>query len=174
MAFSASFSVVQSGTSTLIFTDDSTGSDATITERRIFLQQYGGDYLVPTGTETDYIVWDIDDTTITLTDILDKDYALNITVVWVTATPTPGDTYEYEILSVYDAYAWVFAGSLLAQRLARQPLYAAATQFNISEANLLVNIIQSEKAVTVIQNIGLSQGALDITYNMRINQLFYF
>ncbi len=174
MAFDASFSVVQSGVATLIFTDDSSGSDATITERRIFLQKYDGTYLVPSGTTTDYIVWDIDDSSITLTDILDRDYALNISVVWVTPTPDPGNTYEYEILTVYDAYAYVFGGSILAQRLARQPLYAQAPQFNQNEAVLLVNILQAEKAITVIQNIGLSQGALDVTYYMANNTKFFF
>jgi hypothetical protein len=166
--------VSQSGVSTLIFQDTSTGSDATLTERRIYLQKYDQSYLVPTGTLTDYIVWDIDDATITLTDILDKDYALDITVIWVAPIPDPAGTYEAEQLTEFDAYAWVFAGALLAQKSARYPNIVNDTSFNLSEANFLTAIRQAEKAVTRLQNIGLAQAALDITYYMRINTRYYF
>lgn len=174
MALQAAFTVAQSGTSTLTFTDTSTGSDVTVTERRIYLQKYDQTYLVPVGTTTDYIVWPIADNSITLTDILDKDYALDITVVWVAPIPDPAGTYEAEQLTEFDAYAWVFAGALLAQKSARYPNIVNDTSFNLNEANFLTAIRQAEKAVTRLQNIGLAQAALDITYYMRINTLYYF
>lgn len=174
MAFTASFSVQQFGVGTLVFTDNSEGVDASITERRIFLYKYDNTTLVPTGTTTDYIVWPIADTTITLTDILDKDYALNQDVVWVTDTPDPDSTYEYEILTDYTAYARVFAGQLLAQRLARNPAQTNENTFDMNEARLLTNIRQADNAILILQNLGLSQGALDRAYYMRINQQFYF
>jgi len=174
MAFSADFSVVQSGLSTLIFTDTSTGADATITERRIFLQKYDQTYLVPDGTTTDYIVWPIADSTITLTDILNRDYALDITVVWVTATPDPGNTYTAEQLQGYKAYTMVFLGTLLTQKGARYPNIVNNIQFNVNEANLYAEVSSMENAILVIQNIFLAQSALDRAYQMIQNPQFYF
>ncbi len=175
MAFSAAFSVSLIGTSTLLFTDTSTGSDATITERRIYLYKYDNTTIVPDGVTTDYIPWPIADTTITLTDILaGRDYAINQDVIWVTATPDPGSTYEAEVLQLYDANAYVFGGTLLAQRLARNPLQTNDNNFDMNEAIFMCNISQSENAVLTLQNIGLAQAALDKLYYKRINTLYYF
>jgi len=127
MAFEASFSYQQYGTSTLVLTDSSTGVDATITERRVYPYLYdestiGSDgEIIPQGEGTPYIVWDISDSTLTLTNILTRDWALNINVIWVTATPDPDSTYEYEILTCFTAYTWVFVGQLTTEQYARYP-----------------------------------------------------
>lgn len=86
MPLSPNFTASQnSGTPNLIFlTDTSTGSDGTITKRRIYLLQSNGTYLVPTGTVTNYIEWALIDTTTSL-NVLIQDTALSITVEWLTA-----------------------------------------------------------------------------------------
>lgn len=65
----------------IYFTDTSTGNDGSVGERRIFLQKEDGTYLTPDGSATDYILWPLA-TNPFYVDILDKDYALNVTVVW--------------------------------------------------------------------------------------------
>lgn len=174
MALEASFSVVQLGTSTLVFTDDSTGADATVSERRIYLQQYDQTYLVPDGTTTDYIVWDIDDATITLVGILDRDYALDITVIWVAANPDPDGTYEYEQLTEFDAYTMTFLQGILAQKAARYPTIVNDNKFNLNVFKLYTYVLDARNAITVIQNIYLSQAALDLAYYMMQNTNNFF
>ena len=87
MPLSPNFTASQnSGTPNLIFlTDTSTGSDGTITKRRIYLLQSNGTYLVPTGTVTNYIEWALVDVTTSL-NVLIQDTALSITVEWLTAS----------------------------------------------------------------------------------------
>lgn len=69
--------------SVIILTDTSTGSDSNVTVRHVYLRKSDGNFLVPTGTTTDYIVWPYTDQTITI-DVLEKDRALWITVQWET------------------------------------------------------------------------------------------
>ena len=87
MPLSPNFTASQnSGTPNLIFlTDTSTGSDGTITKRRIYLLQSDGTYLVPAGTATNYIEWALVDVTTSL-NVLIQDTALSITVEWLTAS----------------------------------------------------------------------------------------
>ena len=71
-----------SGTPSVItLTDTSTGSDGTIAKRRVYLLQANGTFLVPAGTTTEYIEWDLVDVSIAL-DVLSQDSALSITVQW--------------------------------------------------------------------------------------------
>lgn len=79
MAIVASFSLTQSTDSTsFTLTDTSTGTDGTLTGRRILLYKADGSLFTPA------IAWAIGSTTKTVS-ILDKDYALNIVVFWDTA-----------------------------------------------------------------------------------------
>jgi len=79
-------SSIKGSPSDLLFQDNSTGSDSNLTERRIYLQKYNGQYLVPSGSTADYIVWPLATNPFILTGILDKDYALSIRVDWVADT----------------------------------------------------------------------------------------
>lgn len=68
--------------STVTVRDDSTGEDAAITQRRVYLQKYDGSYLRDEDADTDYWEWDYADETIDI-DALDKDYALLVIVQWL-------------------------------------------------------------------------------------------
>lgn len=84
MAFTPNFSTAQSIglPDNIIFTDTSTGSDGAITSRRIFIQDYLNNYLVQSGTTTNYEVWDYADSSITL-DVLTQDTSAALTVQWL-------------------------------------------------------------------------------------------
>ena len=87
MALTPSFTAVSvSGyPSQIRLTDTSSGSDGAIANRRVYIATCTGSFLVPTGTTTEYSVWNLIDrggTTINL-DVLSKDYAVLITVQWV-------------------------------------------------------------------------------------------
>ena len=55
MALVPNFTITQSvgSPNNLVFTDSSTGSDGTITKRRIYIKKSDGTFLVLTGTTTD-------------------------------------------------------------------------------------------------------------------------
>jgi len=98
MAFNPNFSATQTlGLPNIVtLTDMSTGSDAAIASRRIYLEQYNGSFLVPSGTTTDYIVWATGSASKTL-DVLTVDTALNITLQWLSV----GGTVLYESTQLY-------------------------------------------------------------------------
>lgn len=89
MALTVNFTAEQTPGSPgdILFTDTSSGSDGTITQRRIYIQKASGSYIVRSGTTTQYEVWSgfPGTTTITLEDILDKDYGCRVVVQWLTA-----------------------------------------------------------------------------------------
>lgn len=89
MAISPNFTVGQNlgEPSVVVLTDTSTGSDGNITQRRVYLKKPDGTFLVPSGTSTEYVVWDYSDSSIEI-DALDKDYALIITVQWLDVSNT--------------------------------------------------------------------------------------
>ena len=87
MPFVNSFTAEQlySSPTTLRITDTSTGSDSNINARRVYLRQANGEYLVPTGTTTNYIEWAIGTNYIDI-DVLNVDYSLEIKVEWIMNT----------------------------------------------------------------------------------------
>lgn len=116
---SASFSTSQDigNISVATLTDTSTGLVG-VTGRLVYLRKYGGDYLVPNGTTTDYIFWPAADSTIDI-DCLDKDYALDITVVWYSGSSVAGTS---TVLTLFRAYS---------ERFLRNLTYALAGNRNL-------------------------------------------
>lgn len=84
MAFEQNFSVAQSylDATSLQVADTSTGTDVNITSRRIYIQDANGNYLVPSGTTTQYVLFPEPAATI-LINVLNQDYCLSITVQWL-------------------------------------------------------------------------------------------
>ena len=84
MSFNPSFTAKQLYATPRILrvTDTSTGSDANILGRRVYLRKDDGTYLVPNGTTTDFIAWDIFNSFIDI-DVLNIDYALEVKVDWI-------------------------------------------------------------------------------------------
>lgn len=62
-----------------------TGTDSSVTQRRVFLQTNSGEFLVPTTTSAEYVQWIISASSINI-DCLDKDYGLRIVVQWLSVT----------------------------------------------------------------------------------------
>jgi hypothetical protein len=148
--FSASTNITTPSIITL--TDTSTGTDGTITERRVYLQKSDGTYLVPTGTTTDYIVWAIASTT-TIIDVLDVDYALNITVQWLAGTTV---TYTKTTLYEFNTNARVFRIKLLKAQASNPRLVNSANFFQV-QSNLTTFIDGADEAVLLAGDITLAQ-----------------
>lgn len=85
MPLTPSFSVQQSSANwtNLVFTDTSTGADAAVTARIIYIQKANGEYL--TTENTDFIPWAIADLTKDVNGLITQDYSLLMTVEWLDA-----------------------------------------------------------------------------------------
>ena len=85
MAITANFSTSQTvgAPSVIDLTDTSTGSDVSATQRRIYLVDSEGEYVVPDGTTTDYVNFPIADGAEISIDCLDQDSALWITLQYL-------------------------------------------------------------------------------------------
>lgn len=172
MPISPSFTASQnSGTPNLIFlTDTSTGSDVTITKRRIYLLQSNGTYLVPAGTNTDYIEWALVDTTTSL-NVLIQDTALSITVQWLTAG-------NVEVASLttsfaFTAYNETFYYGLTESQVANANL-TASTNWYQTKMILRVELDSAYQAISFASDIFSAQAALNRATFISTNQSYFF
>lgn len=170
MPLTASFSIGQlpSNPSILVATDTSTGSDVLVVARRIYIQDANGNYLVPTGTTTQYTVWPIADLIIQL-NVLSNDAACSVMVEWVdsggTARYTVSNTFCFSLFSKQFAYS-------LIQGLV--PLITLNTNYSANLANLWAAIKGAINAVEDMSDIFTSQNCLNQAINFKKNQSLYF
>lgn len=151
-------------------TDDSTGSDAAISVRRIYVQTATGTYLVESGTTTDYEVWAYADSSITL-DILTQDECVNITVQWLNSSNVVLYTYTNQYaLAEYNKQFLVYLVS--AQGLT--PGIVQDTNYSGNIAVFWTNVIAGINQVEFAADIAGGQNAFNRATNMRLNQDLYF
>jgi hypothetical protein len=172
MPLSPNFTASQnSGTPNLIFlTDTSTGSDVTITKRRIYLLQSNGTYLVPTGTLTNYIDWALVDTTTSL-NVLIQDTALSITVEWLTAANVvvANKTTSF----AFTAYNETFYYGLTESQVANANL-TASTNWYQTKMILRVELDSAYQAISFASDIFSAQAALNRATFISTNQSYFF
>jgi hypothetical protein len=172
MPLSPNFTASQnSGTPNLIFlTDTSTGSDGTITKRRIYLLQSDGTYLVPAGTVTDYIEWALVDTTTSL-NVLIQDTALSITVEWLTAANVvvANKTTSF----AFTAYNETFYYGLTESQVANANL-TASTNWYQTKMILRVELDSAYQAISFASDIFSAQAALNRATFISTNQSYFF
>ena len=172
MPLSPNFTASQnSGTPNLIFlTDTSTGSDGTITKRRIYLLQSNGTYLVPSGTATNYIEWALVDVTISL-NVLIQDTALSITVQWLTASNVvvANKTTSF----AFTAYNETFYYGLTESQVANANL-TASTNWYQTKMILRVELDSAYQAISFASDIFSAQAALNRATFISTNQSYFF
>ena len=172
MPLSPNFTASQnSGTPNLIFlTDTSTGSDVTITKRRIYLLQSNGTYLVPTGTVTNYIEWALVDVTTSL-NVLIQDTALSITVEWLTASNVvvANKTTSF----AFTAYNETFYYGLTESQVANANL-TASTNWYQTKMILRVELDSAYQAISFASDIFSAQAALNRATFISTNQSYFF
>ena len=157
--------------SVIIITDDSTGTDVTITKRRVYLLKNDGTYLVPVGTITDYVEWDNFPATTTIQiDALDKDYALNVTVQWLTSANAVVTSTDDLILC--KRYADLFSYNLIDMQAGNDKLITHANYY-LNEIRLNCSIQEAVKAV-LNGKISSSQAALERAKKIMDKQSNFF
>lgn len=172
MPFVPNFTASQySGTPSVItLTDTSTGSDVTIASRRVYLLQANGTFLVPAGNTTDYIVWDLVDTSISL-DVLSQDSALSITVQWMSGIQTV--VTSKTISFAFTAYNETFYYGLTESQVANSNL-SASTNWYQTKLILRVEIDSADQAITFASDIYSAQAALNRATYISTNQAYFF
>ncbi len=153
----ASFSASQdAGNKTVAtFTDTSTGL-VNVTGRLIYLRKFGGDYLVPSGYTVDYVFWPIADTSINI-DCLDKDYCLDVRVIWYS-----GSSIGYEVtnLVLFTAYSELFLRQLT-QALAANRTLITNKNYWENKIKLRTLIDDAAQAVALVNDQTIATFCLD-------------
>lgn len=174
MSFNGNFSISQ-GTdiSSFTLTDTSTGSDAGLTDRRIYLFHPDGTTLVPIGSTNAYIDWPIANSTITIS-LLDKDYALRIEVDWISSAPlAPPSTYTQTILYAFTSNSEDFYAGLTRMQ-ASNPVLVNDNHFYDNKMKLRLFIEDALDAVANMNDVYLAQNCLNQAYDLIVNQQVNF
>lgn len=172
MAITPAFSTAQSaGTLTsFTITDDSTGSDSGLTGRLITIRKYDGNYLVPTGYTVTYIYWTIGDSDLTIEEILDKDYCVDITVRWFTGSTA---TYSLTQLTLFTGYSDLFLRQLT-QALAANRVTITQNNFWLNKNKLRVLLDDAAQAVSLLNDQTIAQFCLDDAKDLTDNISTFF
>lgn len=173
MPLTVSFSATQpvGEPSVVRLTDTSTGSDAAVTQRRVYLAKDDGTFLVPEGTSTDYIEWDYADSTIDIDALVDRDYAILVTVEWLNV----GNVVLYNssqnvgFTSFNEDFDYQ-----LTQMLSGNPLLINDANFFQSKSDLRTNIDSGNQAIERADDIYGAQQCYDRATNIRLNSQYYF
>lgn len=174
MAFEGAYTLSQSSPSTISLTDTSTGSDLNLTSRYIYLYKYNNSTIVPSGTTTAYIVWDINDTEITLDDILDTDYCLNVTVVWNSSAPDPSGTYTVNNAYCFKDYNEEFMEALVAETNVALPTIVNSNSYIYNWMQMRLYVDGAKQIIDNASDVTNGQLLLNYANNMRTNQNYYF
>jgi hypothetical protein len=155
--------------SNVIITDTSTGSDVAIVSRRVFLVNYAGEYVVADGTTTNYTVWPLAQSSISI-DCLSADAALSVVVNWVDAGGVT--LYTKTSLAGFTLFNETFYYSLTqGQAAISNPSYILQdnTYFQ-NKSRLRVLIDSGNQAVTLGYDITTAQECYDLATYMVNNQ----
>lgn len=178
MPITPSFSVYQnSGMPSVInLTDTSTGSDTSITKRRVYLLQANGEYLVPSGVTTNYVEWDITDVNTRAPlnkqiNVLEKDAALTIKVEWLTSLNVVVESKTTSFS--FTAYSETFYYGLTQSQIANPSLVSAANWYE-NKMILRVEIDSANQAITFASDIFSAQAALDRASYIIENSNYFF
>ncbi len=151
-------------------TDGTTGTDAAVTARRVYITNVQGDYLVASGTTSDYTVWALVDSTKSIA-CLTEDTAVLIRVDWVnvsgTVLYTKSKYYPCRLYNLQESF-------YLTQTLTSSPNNIQDTNWFLNKMTLRVNIDDSVQAIEIGGNQGISQAALNRATQMTNNENLYF
>ena len=159
--------------SVITVTDTSTGSDAAIASRRVYLVDYEGNYVVASGTTTAYTPWPLAQTSIDI-DCLTEDMALSVVVTWNDAGGV--QLYTKTVLTGFTLYNETFYYSLTqGQAAVSNPSYILQDNGYFDNKSRLRTLIDSgDQAIALGGDITSAQECYDLATFMVTNQNNYF
>lgn len=141
------------------FTDTSTGTDLSLTNRRIYVRLANGNWLTTGGvqsTTSAYMDWSYSDVS-TIIDLLTNSTTANVTVEWYAGSTL---TYTKTILIEWDLYDYLFLYNLLSAQTS-SPSVNANQGYWPNSWLMCTNLFESEQAVELMDDLYSSQAALD-------------
>lgn len=157
--------------STITVTSVTAGTDVTITQRRVYISDATGAFLVPTGTSTEYTQWDIADASIDI-DCLDVDTATRITVQWLNISN----------VVVYDSTQNAIGFTLynetfdygLTRNMAANYVLSNDNNFMANKSKLRTYIDSGNNAIELAEDLYNAQLCYDKATELRIGRQQYF
>lgn len=175
MPLTPSFSTSQTvgNPSVIVVTDTSTGSDPAVTSRRVYLQDYEGNYVVPSGVTTNYVPWPISSPSISI-NCLTQDSALQVTVQWLNSSSAV--LYTSSSLKGFTLYNETFYYSLTqAQSMISNPSYIVQdTNYYDNKMKLRLFIDSGNQAISLGNDISSAQVCYDAATYIVSNQQNFF
>ncbi len=157
----------------ITFTDTSSGSDVTITGRRIYVVLANGNWLTTGGVESTteaYITWAIGDVSTTI-DLIRQSTVANVNVKWV---DSGGVTVEQKTtLTEWNLYDYLFAFELWQSQTAT-PTIIQDKNYYSNFFIFLTNLWNAENCVSVGNDIYSANAALAKNEYMIDNQSKFF
>lgn len=157
----------------ITFVDSSTGTDNTLTGRKISVRLANGKYLTAGAVQNDSptaIDWDINNTSITV-DLITQSTCAAVTVQWLN-----GSTIVYTktlAAECWDLYEYFFGLELLQSQTAT-PSIVQDSNYYSNYFQFITNIWNAETAATYGSDIFSSQSALLRNQFMQNNSDKYF
>lgn len=173
MALTPAFTVGQSASAPadVVFTDTSTGSDAAVTQRRIYVTDSNGTAVVPSGTSTTYVAWALASNPVTVSDLLTQDIACTITVQWLNSSNTVLYTStDVFCLREFNIQQFIY----LIQNQALNPAIVQDTSYFNNLCQYWINIVGADTMITEAEDLSGSQACLNRATLMLNDESFYF
>jgi hypothetical protein len=150
-------------------TDASVGSDAAVTTRRVYFQKADGTYL-PSATGEDYWLWPIGETSKSF-NVLDRSYALRLTVLFVNSAGTA--LYTASLLKTFPMAQELFYYDLT-QTQTGTPNIVNDTRYYLSKIKLRCHLDEAENATVYGEDHYSAQAALERAQFLIDNETIYF
>lgn len=181
MSYTVAFSTTQSlgEPSEIIVTDSSSGSDVTVSTRRVYLVTAQGQWLTENGlSDTEaYTLWPLaDGATLTL-DVLTEDMALWVTLAYVTSGGAVANGATLTKLQGYTLYDEDFYYGLTQdQALQNQPppMVIQDANYYMNKMIFRVELDSGNQAIVYGNDIVSAQNCYSRATYMRLNEGLYF
>lgn len=174
MAFTPAFSAVgvSGEPQNILFTDLSTGVDAAIVSRRIYVSNDIGTFLVETGNSLEYSLWPLPlADTITL-DLLQVDTAVKIVVQWLNVSGSI--LYDYTLAAVgFTEYNEEFLYSQT-QLMTYNPLLIDDNNFWANYNKMRTSIDAGNRALTRASDLYSAQQCYNLATGIRLESQYLF
>ncbi len=176
MAFTGDFEISQNypATNEVTLTDSSTGSDGNLIERRVYPRNSAGVLTLPSGNTLGYVLWNLPLATPITIDLLPRDIALNVEVVYLSSSPLPASDYDVTKLFVPTKYTKTFVYNRSQDLAAQQSIGNDTTWFEYySRLQSLIDTAELAGTDDIL-DIQDAQTALDSAAFIMQNQNNYF
>lgn len=158
--------------SNITFTDTSTGTDNTLTVRKIYIRLANGNYLSEGGVENSTataIDWNINDVSITL-NLITQSTTASVLVDWLAGSTI---VYTKTALQTWDLYDYLFGLELIQSQTATPTIIQDSSYYNLF-FQFITNIWNAETSNTYGNDLYSSQASLNRNQYLINNSDLFF